>query len=73
MNRPNSTPLPDTSFLWHLGDPAAPVLVGEHNLAMAVGARGAASTIENAMSAAAQYWLTPNGALAAHIDGSLLL
>ena len=32
--------------------------------AMVVGDRGAESTIENAMSAAAQYWLTPKGALA---------
>ncbi|MBD5801474.1 putative DNA-binding transcriptional regulator [Azoarcus sp. Aa7] len=32
--------------------------------AMVVGTRGAESSVENALTAAAQYWLTPQGALA---------
>ncbi|MBI2309087.1 MAG: HipA domain-containing protein [Rhodocyclales bacterium] len=47
--------------------PAFDVLPIGHSLgyqSMAVGARGAESTIENALSAATQYWLSPRDALA---------
>lgn len=47
--------------------PAFDVLPIGHSLgyqAMAVGKQGAESSIDNALSAAAHYWLTPQGALA---------
>ena len=38
MSRSSPIPLPDTLYLWYLGDPGAPALVGELHLVM--GRRG---------------------------------